>query len=198
MEIEFPVYPFVWNYDDMYSKINYECDEINSDYDEHIQFLLTKFPNCKVINSTQTISKENCTNLNIHTWYLSQNNRCPFTKTNNIISITTNSQYKFKSNAKCFIFDPNNIFNNFQDNTQNYKGRNPTIAIIKKTCSVIPELIPMLYIHTHNVDGIFRFSPNDNSKIVFQDNFTEGVCYVVLDKLIVKLKIVIIAIKQDY
>jgi hypothetical protein len=57
--------------------------------------------------------------------------------------------------------------------------------------SIIPELIPLLYIHTHNIKGIFRFSPNDNNKINIRKSVTNGIFYVILDKLIVKLEIVI-------
>jgi hypothetical protein len=66
----------------------------------------------------------------------------------------------------------------------------PNIAIIKKKTSIIPELIPELYIHTHNVKGIFRFSPNDNSKINIKQNINNGIFYIQMDKLIIKFNLI--------
>ena len=83
------------------------------------------------------------------------------------------------------MFDPNDII----DNTIFEKTKFPNVAIIKKKKSVIPELIPLLYIHTHNIKGIFRFSPNDNNKINLRESVNSGTFYVILEKLIVKLEI---------
>ena len=30
MEVEFPIYPFIWNYDDMYDQLNYEIRDATS------------------------------------------------------------------------------------------------------------------------------------------------------------------------
>jgi len=199
MEFEFPKYPFIWNYMDMYNIIDYtsekldlskyeikeptEPNEIN-ELDEHIVFLISKFPDSQVICATQTISSKECAkNLNFHTWYLSQKN--VFETTDTTIKIITDSKYKFKSNVKCFIFDPNDIFDKEIVQTEN---KFPNIMVVKKKTSIIPELIPLLYIHTHNIRGIFRFSPNDNNKIKIKETIkNDCVFYVILEKLIVKL-----------
>lgn len=192
MEFEFPKYPFLWDYSDMYNLINYTSKEINledlilksDESDEHLIFLSEKFPGSKIICSNQVVSSRNSTkNLNIHTWYLSQQKA--FEQTESNIKILTNSKYKFKSQVDCFIYDPFNTI----DNTIFEKTKFPNVAIIKKKSSVIPELIPLLYIHTHNIKGIFRFSPNDNNKINIRESVNNGIFYVVLNKLIVKLQI---------
>lgn len=196
MEFEFPKYPFLWNYLDMYNFIDYTSKELNleelnleelesnqNNQDEHIIFLSEKFPNCKIINSTQIInSRESTKNLNIHTWYLTQQKVFEQNETN--IKIITDSRFKYKSNVRCFIFDPNDLI----DNTIFEKTKFPNIAIIKKKTSIIPELIPLLYIHTHNIGGIFRFSPNNNNRINIKEFVSSGIFYIILDKLIVKLK----------
>jgi hypothetical protein len=183
MDFEFPIYPFIWDYSDMYNLINYNSKilENKNDYDENIIYLLEKFPNSKIIESTQIInSRITAKNLNIHTWYLVQNKL--FESNENTVKIITNSKIKVKSNIKCFIFDPLDIFDNlmFESNK-----KIPNIAIIKKKTSIIPELIPELYIHTHNVKGIFRFSPND-----IKQNINNGIFYIQMDKLIIKFNLI--------
>jgi len=187
MEFSFPKYPFFWNYDDMYNIINYTSKEINpNEYDEYTKLLLEKFPNYKIIKSNQIIkSKEEIKNLNIHTWYLSQLNIFENDEFN--IKILTNSKFKYKNNVKCFIFDPYNIFKNLDYDKKNKKEEN--IVIIKKHTSIFPELIPSLYIHTHNIKGIFRFSPNNNSKVILNKDSLENICYIILDKIIVIIEI---------
>lgn len=194
MEFEFPKYPFLWNYLDMYNCIDYTSKKLNfeelksnqnnqDNLDEHIIFLSEKFPNCEIIYSTQIINSRIFTkNLNIHTWYLTQQKVFEQNETN--IKIITDSRFKYKSNVRCFVFDPNDLI----DNTIFEKTKFPNVAIIKKKISIIPELIPLLYIHTHNVDGIFRFSPNNNNKINIKESISSGIFYIVLDKLIVRLK----------
>ncbi len=184
MEFEFPKYPFIWNYSDMYNLINYTI--LNSEeIDENINFLLEKFPNSQIINIKQIIeTHEFAQNLNLHTWYL---NSLKFFETTELnIKIITNSKIKFKSNVKCFIFDPNDIFIKSEYNS-NKKGA--VMAIIKNKNSIIPELIPNLYIHVHNLKGILRFSPNDNNKINIKKDIYDGIFYVIMEKLIVKFNI---------
>lgn len=192
MEFEFPKYPFLWDYSDMYNLIDYTSKELNLEEiksnpeltDEHLIFLFEKFPGSKIIQATQIVSSRDSTkNLNIHTWYLSQQK--VFEQTESNIKIITDSRFKFKSNVRCFVFDPNDIINNsiFE------KTKFPNVAIIKKKSSVIPELIPLLYIHTHNIKGIFRFSPNDNNKINLKESVDSGIFYICLEKLIVRLEI---------
>lgn len=200
MEFEFPKYPFLWDYSDMYNLIDYTSKELNLDElktnpnesDEHLIFLGDKFTGSKIIQATQVVnSRDSTKNLNIHTWYLSQQK--VFEQTDSNIKIITDSRFKYKSNVRCFIFDPNDII----DNSIYEKTKFPNVAIIKKKASVIPELIPFLYIHTHNIKGIFRFSPNDNNKINLKELVNSGIFYIVLDKLIVKLKINIVENKKN-
>jgi len=173
----------------MYKQINYQSKVLEKDdFDEHILFLINKFPNSKIIESIQTIqSIENVKNLNIHTWYLSHLN--VFETTESHIKIITNSTFKYKSNVNCFIFDPYDIFDY---SVLEFDKKINNIAIIKNKKSIIPSLIPKLYIHIHNIKGIFRFSPNDNNKINLKHDINQGICYIILDKLILKFKITII------
>lgn len=193
MEFEFPIYPFLWDYSDMYNTIEFESKILNKEDwigDEHIVYLDEKFPNSQVIEAKQIInSRESVKNLNLHTWYLCE--KKVFVVNGDKIKIITNSKVKFKTNINCFIFDPNDTINTkiednakIEDNTRTKKF--PTICVIKNKKSIIPELIPSLYIHTHNVNGIFRFSPNDNNKIHIRENISEGIFYIRVDKLIVK------------
>jgi hypothetical protein len=195
MEFEFPIYPFIWDYSDMYNLIEYESTQIEQieqieqiTNDENIQYLLEKFPGSQVIDVKQSIkSREFAKNINIHTWYLGQ--KKVFESDEKTIKIITNSRIKFKSQINCFIFDPNDIFNKIEkEQTKNF----PQICIIKNKKSIIPELIPSLYIHTHNIKGIFRFSPNDNNKINIKENITDGIFYIQMDKLIVKFNVIFI------
>lgn len=201
MEFEFPMYPFLWNYLDMYNLINYKCDEINLDklkndneniVDKHLLFLSNKFPNSKIIESIQTIhSIESTKNLNIHTWYMSQQKLYDVNDSN--IKIITNSKHEYKSNVKCFIFDPNDII----DNSIYEKQKFPNIPIIKKNMLVsvsesVLESLPLIYIRAHNVKGILRFSPNNNNKINIRKFVNTGIFYIVLDNLIVKFKFEIV------
>lgn len=192
MEFEFPIYPFIWDYSDMYNLIEYESKILDlNEFDENIKFMFEKFPNSQVVEFKQTInSRESVKNLNIHTWYLSK--KKIFETTGDKIKIITDSRTKFKSNVNCFIFDPNDVFDNLKiDNKDNKENKEnskqfSTICIIKNNKSIIPELIPSLYIHTHNIKGIFRFSPNDNNKIHIRDEINDGIFYIQLDRLIVK------------
>lgn len=186
MEFEFPIYPFIWDYSDMYNLITFESKILDQDkYDENIIYMLEKIPNSQVVEFKQIInSRTNAKNLNLHTWYLSQ--KKVFETKEDKIKIITNSRIKFKSQIDCFIFDPNNIFDNSKVEIKESAKKFSTICIIKNKKSIIPELIPSLYIHTHNVKGIFRFSPNDNNKINIKDEISEGIFYVQMNKLIVK------------
>ncbi len=186
MEFEFPIYPFIWDYSDMYNLIEYESRILNqNEYDENILYLLEKFPNSQIIESKQIIkSRDSIKNINIHTWYLYQKKVFESNKQN--IKIITDSKLKFKANINCFIFDPNDIFDNSKIEINDKNKKFPTVCIIKNKKSIIPELIPSLYIHTHNIKGIFRFSPNDNNKINIKENISDGTFYVQMDNLILK------------
>ncbi len=189
MEFEFPIYPFIWDYSDMYNLIEYESIQIEPiNYNEHIEYLLEKFPGSQVIEVKQSIkSREFAKNINIHTWYLSQ--KKVFESDEKTIKIITNSRIKVKSQINCFIYDPNDIFNKIEkEKSKNFSQ----ICIIKNNKSIIPEFIPSLYIHTHNIKGIFRFSPNDNNKINIKENISNGIFYIQMDKLIVKFNVIFI------
>jgi len=187
MEFEFPIYPFIWDYSDMYNLIEYESKTLDlNEFDENIKFMLEKFPNSQVIEFKQIInSRESVKNLNLHTWYLSK--KKIFETIGDKIKIITDSRAKFKSNINCFIFDPNDVFDNSKIEIKENTKKFSTLCIIKNKKSIIPELIPSLYIHTHNIKGIFRFSPNDNNKIHIRDEIKDGIFYIQMDKLIVKL-----------
>jgi len=186
MEFEFPIYPFIWDYSDMYNLIEYETKTLDlSQFDENIGLMLDKFPNSKVVEFKQIIkSRESVKNLNVHTWYLSK--KKIFETIDDRIKIITDSRAKFKSNINCFIFDPNDVFDNSKIEIRENMNKFSTLCIIKNKKSIIPELIPSLYIHTHNIKGIFRFSPNDNNKIYIRDGIMDGIFYIQMDKLIVK------------
>lgn len=142
------------------------------------------FPDFIVIEQEHCISKLDAKNINIHTWYLTINKLFPIDDKNIIIS--SDSKIKFKKEVFAFIYDPYNIFDK---SIYKYdKKSKSNIMIIKnniKTTNI--NLIPKLYIHTHNIKEIFRFSPDDNSQIKFNDTIIiEPVFYTVVDKLIVK------------
>ncbi len=196
MNINFPKYPFVWNYDDMYLPLEYSSKEITKDElvefgDENINFLLEFYPTFKIIKLNQKINKSDATNLNIHTWYLS--NLKVFETTDNSLIIETDSVLKYKNDVTAFIFDPNNVFdksiykenlNNENKNTKNGKDLN-YISVIKDKKNILPSKIPKLYIHTHNIKGIFRFSPKDNSIIKFNNDIINPVFYTIVQGVIV-------------
>ncbi len=185
MIINFPKYPFIWNYDDMYNPIIYENKIIDSseliEYgDEHLSGLLGLFPNSIVVKQNQKISKEESVNISIHTWYLAKNKL--FKSDNSTAEIDSESNLKFKKEVFGFIYDPNDVFDK---SIYNYdKKKNSPITILKNFSNINSRLIPNIYIHTHSIKGIFRFSPRDNSVIKFKDNITNPIFYVVLDGLI--------------
>lgn len=192
MEFEFPIYPFIWNYSDMYNFIDYKSSQLEKEsYDENIKYLLDKFSGSQVVDVKQIIkSRDMAKNINIHTWYLGQ--KKVFECDEKTIKIITDSRVKFKAQINCFIFDPNDIFDNSQIEIKEQSKKFPTICIVKNKKSIIPELIPQLYIHTHNIKGIFRFSPNDNNKINIKDNITNNIFYIQMDKLTVRFNVVFI------
>jgi hypothetical protein len=185
MDFHFPKYPFLWNYYDMYNPIEFTNKIIEKKlYDDNINDLINLFADFLVVEQEQRISKVDAKNINIHTWYLSINKLCSFDDNNIIIS--SDSKIKCKKEVFAFIYDPYNIFDK---SIYKYdKKSKANITIIKnniKTTNL--NLIPKFYIHAHNIKGIFRFSPDDNSQIKFNDTIIiEPVFYTVVDKLIVK------------
>ena len=185
MIINFPKYPFIWNYDDMYNPIIYENKIIEKNElieygDINLTQLFDLFPNSIIVKQNQKIQKEEAVNICIHTWYLSKFRL--FESDNSSIGIESESNLKLKKEVFGFIFDPNDVF----DKTiYSYKkNKNPPISIIKNFSSIKINMIPDVYIHTHNIKGIFRFSPRENSVIKFNDNITNPTFYVILDNLI--------------
>ena len=195
MEFLFPKYPFVWNYDSMYDQIDFTSkiltdeillvkSELNMDPESYltIGLLLDKFPNYQIIKTIQNISANNICNINIHTWYLSQLNIFDCDESN--IKIITNSKFKYKSDVNVFIFDPFDIFYKPE-----YDRKSQNIAIIKNYNSIITNLIPKIRIHIHNVDGVLRFSPNNNNIIKIKETVENPIYYIIVDKLIVYCQI---------
>lgn len=185
MLIKFPKYPFIWNYEDMYNLIEYEnsiieLERLESNNDLYLKELIKLFPNNIVVEQKQKISVSDAKNLNLHTWYLSKAKL--FDTDDNSISIESESKIKFKKEVFGFIFDPDDLF----DKTwtiQNAQKKSP-IYIVKSLTNLRINMIPRVYIHTHHIKRIFRFSPKDNSMIKF--NLPNGTkrFYVVLDGLI--------------
>ncbi len=184
MIINFPKYPFIWNYDDMYNPIIYENKIIDSNEiieygDKYLTQLLELFPNSTVVKQSQKIQKIEAVNLSIHTWYLTKNKL--FESDNSTVEIDSESNLKFKKEVFGFVYDPNDVFD--KSIYQYDKKKNSHITILKNL-NINIGLIPNVYIHTHSIKGIFRFSPKDNSIIKFKENITNPVFYVILDGLI--------------
>lgn len=162
MEIEYPKYPFLWNYNDMFKEINYKVIiEIENDFDENTKNLCEIFPDKNVILINQKIEKNEINNLilNIQTTYLDSLNI--FETNNSSIKIITNYKIDYKKDVPVFIYDPEN-------NILRDKKFNPKNICIIKNINVIQEnkdKLPLLYIRTHTIKGIIRFSPSNNSKI---------------------------------
>lgn len=176
MDFSFPIYPFIWNYNDMYQIVDLIIyDEI--EFDENIINLLKIFPNYKIINIKQNIKKEEAKNLCFHTFVLYNLNI--FQSINSNIKIITNKKINYKTNITALIYDPNDIF-------ERIINKNRNIVIIKKLESIKLSIMPKIYIYIHNINNILRFSPKDNSNICIKNN---GIFYIILDKLIIKFNI---------
>ncbi len=186
MQIDFPKYPFIWNYDDMYNPLDFSNKILEKPniQDQQLLKLIELFPDYIVVEQKQKIKKEDAVNISIHTWYLSKLRL--FESDDHIIKIESDSVIKFKKEVFGFIFDPNNVL----DKTfRSEKKKNNPIFITSNITSIKKHMIPNVYLHTHNIKGIFRFSPRDNSLIKFNqlDNTnTENsvVFYTVLEGLI--------------
>lgn len=185
MEFNFPIYPFVWDYNDMYNYLDHSSEILDKNDldDDNLVTLNNIFNNYEIININQKILKNNAKNISIHTWYLKNKNL--FEIENKNLKIITNSKIKFKDTVPCLIFDPNNLFERTEYNKDN-------ITIVKDINSIKKDLIPNLYIHTHNIKGIFRFSPNNNNKIIFNSLINEGTFYIILNNLLIKFNILFI------
>lgn len=186
MIVNFPKYPFIWNYDDMYNPIDYENKILDKNLiyellDPNLNDLVELFPNYLIVEQRQKITKSDAKNISLHTWYLSKDRL--FNSDDNSISIESNSPIKYKKkNVFGFIYDPDNSLD--KSYTIETKKKNTPITIIKNKSSIIVPMIPQLYIHTHNIGGVFRFSPRDGYGIKFNDCCVNTRFYTVIDGLI--------------
>ena len=183
MEFYFPIYPFIWNYNDMYCQLNYDSS-ILENYNDDINLLELKknLIDYEIIQVNQKILRENLKNISIHTWYLKDTKL--FEIKENFIKIISNSSIRFKTNVPCLIFDPNYIFERMDYHKDN-------ITIIRNINLIKKESIPELYIHTHNIDGIFRLSPNKNSRIQIKKDIVNATFYIILNNIIIKFNLII-------
>ena len=177
----------------MYSPIDYsnkiiKKEDLDKYSDNNLLILSEIYPNSIIVEQTQNILSSNAKNLSVHTWYLSKNNL--FENDESKILVSTDSEYKYKNEVVAYIFDPNNLFDKsiYISNKKNQKY----ITIIKQSQLIKPSFISNLYLHTHNIDGIFRFSPKNNSKIKFNSHINSGIYYVIVEGLILLSKITII------
>jgi len=183
---KFPKYPFLWNYDDMYNIIDYTVEDYNNkvkDYNDNIIIGLNKiFPSHKIIKTTQKILRSEIKNINIHTWYLSFENI--FTSNNTDVNIKIDSEIEYNKKVFAFIFDPNSIFEISRDKIVNNINN---ITIIKNINNInnFKSNNFMHHIHIHNVDGILRFSPNENSQIKIKNDVINNIFYTILNNIIV-------------
>jgi hypothetical protein len=171
MIIDFPKYPFIWNYDDMYCPIDFENQLIDKSLqqkysDSELNELISLFPSYLVFEQKQRIKKSDAKNICIHTWYLSKNKL--FESNDNSVKIESESILKFKKDVFGFIYDPFDFFD--KSYTLSNRKKNTPITIIKKKSGIKCNMIPLIYLHTHNIQGVFRFSPRDNSSIKFNDS----------------------------
>lgn len=204
---KFPKYPFIWNYNDMYNLCNYIIEDYDITSDTNIIELLKIYEEYIVIKTKQIINRENIKNINIHTWYLSEDK--VFESDDKNILILINKNLNYKKNVFGFIFDPNNIFEissdifhgNLNNSYQFSKDcRSPeiqrscdkNILIIKNINNIKKDMKTSNYIHIHYIKNIFRFSPGNNNIIKIKDNIENSIFYTILDKIIVVNEICII------
>ena len=183
----FPKYPFIWNYHDMYNIIDYNIEEYIENSDINIIELLKIFENYKIIKTKQIIKRENIKNINIHSWYLSEDKI--FESDDKDIILLINKRINYRKNVYGFMFDPNNIFEISYDNFHNI---NKNILIIKDIKNIKKDLKIINYIHVHDIKNICRFSPETNNLIKIKDEIKNNIFYTILNKIIVINEIFII------
>jgi hypothetical protein len=165
MEIIYPTYPFLWNYNDMFNNIEYKTVPLTNDFNEEIKNLTELFPNKNIVKITQIIKNDNINELilNLQTTYLSRLRE--FESDDYNLKINTIHKIDYKKKVPVFVYDP---YDNLE--IQEYNSQN--ICIIKNL-EIIKEninSIPLLYTRTHTIKKIIRFSPSNNSKIKFKNN----------------------------
>jgi len=186
---EFPKYPFIWNYNDMYDIIDYKLEEYIDNSDINIIKLQEIFKNHEIIKTKQVIKRDNIKNINIHTWYLSED-KIYDSNTNNII-VLINKKVNYKKKVYGFIFDPNNIFE-ICSNIFHKKSKNENITIIKNINNIYINLELLNYIRVHDIDNICRFSPGTNNIIKIKADIITNKFYTILNKIIIINEIIII------
>jgi hypothetical protein len=191
---KFPKYPFIWDYNDMYNLSDYVIEEYDITSDTNIIELLKIYEKHKVVKTKQIINRENIKNINIHTWYLSEDQIIDSDDYN--IHILLNKNLNYKKNVFGFIFDPNNIFEISSDilhrNYEIKRNCDKNILIIKNINNIKKDMKTSNYIHVHYIKNIFRFSPGNNNIIKIKDNVKNSIFYTILDKIIVVNEICII------
>lgn len=182
MEFSYPKYPFIWNYSDMFQIPDWSLTtNLNDINDNNLNNILLKYPNHQVIRTTQKIKSDDI-NINFHTWYINKLN--VFTSNDTMIHIKTNSKFKFKANVCGHIYDPNDLFENLYENSKK------NLLIIKNINNLVN--ISTIYINTHSIKNIIRFSPKSNSEFKLKANITNGRFYIIVDTAIIVSDIEII------
>lgn len=164
MEITYPKYPFLWNYDDMFNQVEYTMSNLQPDYNEIIKKLSEIYPDKNIVNINQTVKLENSDKLilNTQTTYLSKLDCFESDEFN--LKLITNYKIDDKKKIPVFVFDPH-------DNLEIEKY-DPKKLCIVKDINIIEEnkdSMPTLYMRTHTIKNIIRFSPSNNSKIIFKN-----------------------------
>lgn len=171
MEIEYPKYPFLWNYDDMFNLIEYDIIKIDKEYNEETTKLGEIFPDKSIVIVNQKIKKENIDKmiLNIQTTYLDKLDI--FESNESTIKIITNHKINYKKDVPIFVYDA-------YDNLERQEFNPKKLCIVKNFNTIVNNInkIPLLYMRIHTIKGIIRFSPSDNSKILFKNDIdTENI-----------------------
>jgi hypothetical protein len=181
MEVAYPKYPFIWNYDDMYDIIESQITDYVEGTDSNVEKIKEKFFNYSVVVNEQKIKTDNVLNFNVHTYYLSEKN--VFNVDENSIIISSDSTLNYAEEVPVVVYDPNKVFDRSIYNFHDKKNR---LTIFTNLDNITRN---NLYIRTHNIDGIFRFSPKNNSRIKFYDYIKNPIFYTILDNTIVVNKI---------
>lgn len=164
MEITYPKYPFLWNYDDMFNEVEYTMSNLQPNHDEIIKKLSEIYPDKNIVNINQTVKLENSDKLilNTQTTYLSKLDCFESGEFN--LKLITNYKIDDKKKIPVFIFDP-------YDNLKTEKYDPKKLCIVKdiKIIEENKDSMPILYMRTHTIKNIIRFSPSNNSKIIFKN-----------------------------
>ena len=190
MDFSYPIYPFLWNYDDMYQQVVYRVVDNTNDL-ETLDTLKNIFVDKNVISTEQIINKQERYNINFQCHYISDK----FEKTDDNIIINSSCKLNYKNNINVFVWDKNNVIDpnkDYHELARNNKKQNinsSNLLIVKDLQNVNTKTFDssILYIRTHKIGGIFRFSPN-NTKIKIKNIETtnEITLYYIMENLIVQ------------